>query len=408
MIWINFAWRNFVRNTRKSYFNLLIVLIGMLACIIAIGYMKATFMLVKEGTIRGGMAHLQIAKQGTFDGYEESPMQFGLSKNEVAQIEIVLRNDANVEFILPRIKFQGLISKGSTSLVFIGDGVSPNQERKLAQNFINTVSGKGLEYAPDGDMYNIVIGSDMARLLGAAVGDNVTLMAVTEFGGINAIDVNVFGISTSGSPEVDKIQLYAPIELAQNLILTEKISRLAIKLTNDEVVSATQTSLSNTISPLVVRNWQQLSPFYDQMISLYVRQFTVFGVIIAIVVVLTMLNAMLMSLYERKREFATMLSIGISPLSVKSSCVYEGVYIGLLASVLGIVIGAGVCELINLAGINMPPPPGRSQGYQLMVLFDMKATALVCAILVGLCAIAAWLAASKINNMTIVEAINHA
>jgi len=408
MIWLNLAWRNFVRNTRKSYFNLLIILVGTIACIIATGYMKATFLLVKEGTIRGGMAHLQIATEGTFNGYEESPLQFGLNADDVTHVKDVLNQRDDVELILPRIKFQGLISKGSTSLVFIGEGIAPVQERKLAQNFINTVSGKGLEYAPSSDIYNVVIGSEMARLLGATVGDNVTIMSITEFGGINAIDVTVYGISSSGSPEMDKIQLYAPIELTQSLILTDKVSRMAIKLIDGSDTIAIQQELAQQLPNLTIKNWQQLSPFYDQMISLYTRQFSVFGVIIALVVILTMLNAMLMSLYERKRELATMASMGIAQHSIKLSCIYEGIFIGLLASLLGITIGLGACELINILGIDMPPPPGRSQGYQLMVLFDHQAAAFICGISIALCAFSAWLASARISKMKIVEAINHA
>mgnify|MGYP000439306790 CR=1 FL=1 len=125
MIWFILAWRNFIRNTRKSYFTLLIILVGTLAAIIAIGYMKATFMLVKEGTIKGGLGHIQIAKKDTFDGFEEAALQHGISATEANKIEDILTQHSNVQLILPRIKFQGLISRGNTSLVFIGEG-APN------------------------------------------------------------------------------------------------------------------------------------------------------------------------------------------------------------------------------------------------------------------------------------------
>jgi len=408
MIWLTFAWRNFVRNTRKSYFNLLIILVGTIASIIATGYMNATFMLVKEGTIRGGTAHLQIATEQSFDGYEESPLQHGLSASNITDIREALAQYVNVKLVLPRIKFQGLISNGGTSLVFLGEGISPSQERKLAQNFINTISGKGLEYAPSSDIYNVVIGSEMARLLGANVGDSVTLMSVTEFGGLNAIDATVYGISSSGSPEMDKISLYAPIELAQSLVLTDKVSRIAVQLEDDTNLLTFQKEIANTLPQLTVRNWQELAPFYEQMISLYSRQFAVLGFIIALVVVLTMLNAMLMSLYERKRELATMASMGIDQSAIKRSCVYEGIFIGCLASALGVLLGMVCCELINLMNIDMPPPPGRSQGYKLLVIFDQQATLYICAIAISLCAFSAWLASSRISKMKIVEAINHA
>lgn len=408
MIWFILAWRNFIRNTRKSYFTLLIILVGTLAAIIAIGYMKATFMLVKEGTIKGGLGHIQIAKKDTFDGFEEAALQHGISATEANKIEDILTQHSNVQLILPRIKFQGLISRGNTSLVFIGEGIEAKKERQLAQAFVDTVDGKGLEYANKDDIYNIVIGSELARLLDVSVGDDVTLMTVTTYGGINAVDVTVFGISNSGSPELDRLQVKAPLQLAQSLLLTDKISRFAIKLTSDENLAATKQSLEQQLPQLTVRTWQQLSPFYDQMISLYSRQFSVFGVIICLVIVLTVLNAMLMNLYDRKQELATMVSIGISQFSVKLSCVIEGIFIGIFASIVSIAVGYGLCELINQANIAMPPPPGRTQGYQLLVLFDFPAATLIMLISSLLCAFSAWLASSRISKMNLVEAINNA
>ena len=120
MIWVTLAWRNFLRNTRKSYFTLLIILVGALAAVIAVGYMKATFMAVKEGTIRGGVGHLQIAENEAFDGYEEFPLQYGLNVENHKKISSVLKQYEQVELMLPRLRFQGLISRGDISMVFMG------------------------------------------------------------------------------------------------------------------------------------------------------------------------------------------------------------------------------------------------------------------------------------------------
>ena len=406
MIWITLAWRNFLRNTRKSYFTLLIILVGALAAVVAVGYMKATFMLVKEGTIRGGVGHLQIAENAAFDGYEAFPLQNGLDVESHKKISDMLKQHEQVELVLPRLKFQGLISRGDISMVFMGEGILPKQERRLAQGFINTVQGRGLEYADADDIYQVVIGSELARFLGVNIGDTVTLMAVTGYGGINAVDASVFGISSSGNPELDRLQLYTPLELAQSLILTDKVSRLVVKLHDTDEVGSLQTELQRQLPDFGVRNWRELSPFYEQMVSLYARQFSVFGVIMGLVIILTMLNSILMSLYERKGELATLASMGTPAAAIKTSYVFEGMFVGTVACMLGIFIGFGLTELINASGIEMPPPPGRTEGYRLLILFDSFAALVILAATLLLCALSSWLASHRIGKMKIVEAIN--
>lgn len=406
MIWLTLAWRNFIRNTRKSYFTLLIIVVGTVACAIGLAYISATFMLVKEGTIRGGVGHLQIASSDWFDGHEESTLEHGLAPELTRRIEKFSAEHPDIKLAMPRIRFQGLISHGDTSLVFIGDAVKAKLERQLSQSFVSTTEGQGLEYLTPEQVYYVVIGSELARLLGVSPGDDITLMAVTVHGGINAVDATVSGISSSGNPDIDKMQLYAPLELAQSLLLTNKVSKFVLFLQEPQAIPDVQAALTADFPQLTVRTWQQLSPFYEQMVALYSRQFIVFGVIIGMVVALTTGNAMLMSLFDRKQELATMSSMGLPEAGIRISYLFESALLGISAGAIGLLLSVAVCELINLASITMPPPPGRSEGYTLMVLFDVGPSLLLWAGVILLCVIAAAFATNRVNKLQLVEAIN--
>lgn len=406
MIWLTLAWRNFIRNTRKSYFTLLIIVIGTVACSVGIAYINATFLLVKEGTIRGGVGHLQVATPDYFDSFEESTLENGMSLTQSEQILSRLQRHDAVDIVTPRIAFQGLISHGDTSLVFVGDAVEAKKERRLSQAFVSTVKGQGLEYLASDDIYHAVIGSELARLLGVAPGDSVTLMAVTTLGGLNAIDVTIQGISKTGSPEIDKMQLTVPLKMAQELLLTDKVSRYVVLLNNESEISNVQTLLSEATPELTTRTWQQLSPFYGQMVALYTRQFLVFGVIMGLVVTLTMGNAMLMNLFDRKRELATMASMGLPQYGIRASYLLEAAILGLSAGALGLMVSYFSSMGINALSIDMPPPPGRSEGYQLFVLFDLYSSTFLLLAVAVLCVVAAWFATSRISKISLLEAIN--
>ncbi len=406
MIWFLLAWRNFIRNLPRSGFIILVIIVGATAALIASSYINATYVLVKEGTIRGGIGHLQIALPAEFDGFETTSAQHGLGKKQLDEILPLVENVNGVALALPRLKFQGLISKGDTSLVFIGEGVQPKSERQLAGHFVNIVAGHGLEYAEPSNIYQVVVGSELARLLNANVGDDISLMAVTSYGGMNALDATIIGISSSGSTEMDRLQLYAPLELAQQLILTDKISRLVLKLDATEHTVAVQAQLQQALPSLAVRNWQQLSPFYDQMVALYSRQFLVFGVILALVVLLTVLNSVMMAIYERKTELATLASLGIPPRQIQSSSIYEALLLGFFACTLAMGLGYILILVINAAGIEMPPPPGRNQGYQLLLLFRTVDTIWIVLSGTLLSAMAAWWASRRIGRFNITEVIH--
>jgi putative ABC transport system permease protein len=406
MIWFLLAWRNFLRNLNRSGFIILVIMVGAIATLIASSYINATYLLVKEGTIRGGVGHLQLALPDEFDGFEATSAQHGLTKQQLESTTSVLHRNAEIELVLPRLKFQGLISKGDNSLVFIGEGIQPKAERRLAGGFISIVAGQGLEYADPADPYQLVIGVELARLLDVKVGDAVSLMAVTSFGGVNALDATVMGISSSGSADMDRLQLYAPLELAQQLILTDKVSRLVLKLSDTNQTVAVQQQLQDLLPDLAVRNWQQLSPFYDQMVALYSRQFLVFGVILALVVLLTVLNSVMMAIFERKTELATLASLGIPPEKIQYSSIYEAVMLGFFACSAGAVLGYLLIILINAAGIQMPPPPGRNQGYQLLMLFRISDAYWVVFSGTVLSAFAAWWASRKISRFNITEVLH--
>ena len=407
MIWFLIAWRNFTRTLRRSVFTVSIVAIGAIAALVTLGYIKATFLLIKEGVIHGGVGHFQIAHQGEFDGYAEFPLQHGLTGEEVKQIVRAVSEQPTVKQLIPRLYFQGLLSSGERSLIFVGQGIDAKAERKLSQALTNTVAGHGLEYEKDDNPYKIVIGIDLARQLGLEPGSTATLMGVTIHGGLNAVDTEVVGLADSGNTETNKLLLYTPMELAQNFLLTDKISRLVVQLENTADLSRTITHLAPKLANFALRDWRELTPFYGQLFGLYVRQFSVLGIILAIVVILTMSNSIAMSFYERKKAIATLSSIGLPTSSIRLSFLYQGGLLSLFSSVVGVVVAYVIIGLLNSAQIEMPPPPGGNTGYPLTLAFDSFYAAWILCLSTFLGAVTGWITAYRITASNLVESLRY-
>lgn len=407
MIWLEIAWRNLWRNPSRSVFAVLVACTGVTAVLLSLGYMLSAFHAVREGTIHGGLGHLQVAHPEEFGGYSDRPMQHGLEPGAVSLVTAVLARLEGGAIMLPRLEFQGVASSGDRSVIFVGEGVEPNEERRLNRHFVLITAGAGLERTED-VAHRAVIGEEMARLLGVELGDSITLMAPTAESGLNAVDADVVGLVTTGNPVLDRTRVVVPLALAQSLVRTERVSRLVLGLEATGDTERVQQALAPQLAGLQVRSWSELAVFYHQLVDLYARQFAVLGVIIFVVVVLTFSNTILMGVLERTREIGTLLALGIDRRNIRLQFVLEGLLLGTLGSLAGGTVSAILVFGINALRIPMPPPPGQTLGYPLHFMFDLPAAFAVGVVCIGLGALSAFLASRRVSGTRPLQALNHA
>ena len=401
---IAMAFRNVLRNFRRSSFAAATIAIGGLALIAFVGYMLATFSAIRESTIRGGVGHFQIARQGQFDGYAEKPLQFGLDAAEQDAVSSNLERDTRVRRVVPRLNFGGLISNGDQTLTFQGVGVQPNIEQQAFGSFQVISSGHRLN-SDIARANEVLLGKEMARRLGVKPGDQVTLMTSTVKGALNAIDVTVAGLVATGNPDSELYLLQIPIAAAQELLRTNKISLFAVLLQNNSESLVAMPILPRSASQWEVREWRQLVPVYDQVVALYRNQFVVFGSIIALVVFLSVGTTTLTSIFERSREIGTLRAMGISESNVRLMFSLEGLILGFGGSVAAGSASFLIINVVNKLRITMPPPPGRNVGAVLHLEWDWVVAAEILTFLIFLCGAASWIISRRVARMQIVSAL---
>jgi putative ABC transport system permease protein len=404
--WIQIALRNVWRNRRRSFFLAGTVAIGAMALLMFIAYIAATAEGLRESIIRGGTGHLQIAKIGHFDGFEEQQLQFGLSVEDRVKVQTILQKDKRVKRIVARLSFGGLVSNGQRTLTFQGSGTQPDRERQAFGIFQKIKQGEPLSADAD-QSYSAVLGQEMARRLGVQVGDTITVMTSTVFGSINAIDLQVAGTLSTGNPEADLYTLQLPLTTAQELLRTQKISRLAVLLTDTQDTEAVSADLQQQLSGLAeIKTWQQLVPTFAQVVTLYRNQFIVFGFIIGVVVFLGVSTMTLTNIFERSREIGTMRAIGIATTRIRLLLTVEGLLQGVIG-VLGGWLLAAVCSwLINTIGVTLPPPPGRNVGVLLRLLWVSEYASPILLILPMIAMLAAFFISRRISRMPVVQALH--
>ncbi|MDZ7922926.1 MAG: hypothetical protein U5M23_02485 [Marinagarivorans sp.] len=96
--------------------------------------------------------------------------------------------------VLPRINLSGLVSNGEKTAIFLGLGVEAS-EFQVKGPFLNMLAGSPLSGVTSDDAVpEVVLAQGLAHSMKAKVGDNITLMATTTDGALNAFDFVVKGL----------------------------------------------------------------------------------------------------------------------------------------------------------------------------------------------------------------------
>jgi len=413
-IWqpLKLAWRNVWRNRRRSVLSLGVIAIAIFAITAIAGFGLFTYQSLQQAAVRSN-GELLLSRPGYLTEQEDTPLAQGLTDSKVLTQQLLAQDE--VKQVEPKVLFSGLISNGQKSAIYLGEGVQPSLF-DLQGPMLTVTHGHAL-LRQDSPRFNldepqIMLATDLAQSLKLKVGDWVTLMSTTSSGALNALDVKVCAIFSTGVPELDKRQLYVSLTTAQSLLVSDKVSTLSVYLQHS---SATETMatwvtqhLSSAQQTLEVIPWYQSAFFYLKVRSLYDRIFGVIGIILTLVVFAALFNTLTMSVTERTSEIGTLAAMGAWPREIIAGFIREAALLSLLGALLGGVFTATLSFGLLALDIQMPPPPGRTQGYPLTILFSTDIWLLSSLVVLLVCVFAAWLAARSGTKKPITEALNYA
>ncbi|HNI74395.1 MAG TPA: ABC transporter permease, partial [Accumulibacter sp.] len=345
------AFRNVVRQRRRSGMAILAVAFGIITLLLAGGFIEWTLMGMREWTIGSRLGHIQVARPGYFQLGQSDPFAYLLAQDSADRAG--LEKIDGVKIVGARLAFGGLISHGEATISFLGEGVEPDKEVLLSSTLFIT-KGQGLSTS---DAKGIIIGAGLAANLGVDVGDQVVLMANTPAGGVSAAECHVLGLFSTVSKAYDDAAVRLPISTAQSLLKVGGSHLWVMLLDKTEDTSAVLAKLRDSFAgrSLEFVPWNDLADFYNKTVTLFRKQVGVIKVIIAIIIVLSISNTLMMNVVERTGEIGTALAVGITRSKIMRSFVLEGVLLGVGGGLIGMLIGAVAAHIISLIGIPMPP-----------------------------------------------------
>ena len=415
------AFRNLFRNQRRTLFTLLIATSGFAAMSVAVGFYSYSLYGLQELTIRGGFSgsggtgHIQIRNADFFKDSESHAMQYGIQNYQ--PLIKKLNSLSEVDYVMPRIEFGGLISNGEKSLPFFGYGVVPEYELALWKGFssVNPSLVGGNEFnSLTGKHCGVILGKKLAHLLKAKKGDTLMLYGATVDGGVNAIDVELVDVIATGISEADKYYLVLNLPMAQRLINTTKISLLSVMFKDRSHLEQSVTKIKKEISEnnhsgnLVIKDWLELGEYYVSVRDLFNIIFLFMGTIIIVIVMLSCWNITNMTVLERIKEIGALRAIGIKTRYITTIFMLENFLISLVGVVVGFALQFIISTGINRLLIPMPPIPGMNKGYFLQVYTYTEYHPLFALTVVIALTLSGLSAFFTIRKLSIIESLDHA
>jgi putative ABC transport system permease protein len=402
---ISLALRNLFRHKKRTAIALGAISFGVIAMLLAGGFTEWIFWGMREGAIQSRLGHIQMTRPGYLEAGSADPFAYLLP--DQLDDEIKLEDVREVRIVSKRLNFSGLISHDNVTVGFIGEGVEPEKDAELSKLLL-IVAGQGLS---SDDPNGLLLGKGLADTLGVTVGDAVVLLATTASGGLNGVDGTVRGLFQTATKAFDDAALRLPIDTAKQLLRVSGSHTWVILLDKTEhtgkVMQELQSRYPVADTQLKFTPWYSLADFYNKTVKLFSRQMHIVRLIIALIIILSISNTLVMSVLERTGEIGTLMAIGFKRRKILQQFVSEGLLLGVIGGLIGAGMGVALAKLISAIGIPMPPPPGMDVEFtgEILVTWSLTGGAVTLAVITSLFASVypAW----KASRMEIVDALRH-
>jgi putative ABC transport system permease protein len=339
-VWWHLGWRNIGRNRRRSLITAAGLAVGYFSVVVLVGWFDGLVVeMVENGTgILTGQLQVHAAKYLPDRSVYETIG--GDSGTDVAAMVRKVEEDPAVTAAAPRVYGGGLVSAGDATVAAAFMGVDPELEPRVSRLIRSLSAGR----APRAGAHEILIGAEMARILGVGPGAEVVVVSPAVDGSLGNDLFLVSGVFTSGLVDLDRTYAMIPIHVLQNLMAmdTNRVHEIAVAVPNPWEAPTVSRRLTDELAyahvPIAVEPWTALRPElveYAQLSSSF--QWILLAIVFGMAI-FGVANTMLMATFERRQEFAVLLALGTSPVGIVRSVLYEAMALGAVGLAAGAVV----------------------------------------------------------------------
>ena len=342
-LFMRVAWRNLWRRRLRTWLSA-----GGLAFAI---FLVSAMVSLQGGSYRGWVDSATRLTTGHFQVQHPRYFNDPTVRHLLPDGRAVARELAAVDGVVgvaPRAEAFVLVAAGERSFGALLLGVDAEAEAALFDLPGRITAG---EYLPQPD--SAYVGQALATNLGLGLGDEIAGLGTTAGGSVAAVVLRVDGIFETGQAELDRSLLQAPLAAVQEAFeLGSGAHRLAINTTDASRVEAVQAALAKTVPPSArLLSWRELLPEVEQSIRLDRIGGDMIYWLLMLVVTMSVVNAFIMTVFERTREFGMLLAVGMQPNAIVGMLLVEATCVWVLGAALGLALAAATLVPLGIVGL---------------------------------------------------------
>ncbi|MBW8184321.1 ABC transporter permease [Shewanella nanhaiensis] len=349
---VKLAWRNLWRNKIRTGIMLASMVFGLMGVVTMMGFLSGMYVSMIDNAIAWQTSHVQVQNKR----YLEDP-----DINEVIVNPAALYSELDrlpqVSAYSARVVADGMVASARANRGIRINGVNVTDEAAVTPIAAHIEQGTWL---PETGRYPVVVSQKTAERLRLSLGSKVVLTFSDVNKDVTGAAFRVRGIYRSPSSSFDDANLYVRQQELSKLAGVEGVHEIAVLLDASqsgdsfdnqgaELVAQALMKVSSTQNQ--IRDWQQVQP----MLATIISQMGVSNGVILLIFVTAMgfgiINIMLMSVFERTREFGVLMAVGMVKSKVFLLILLESCLLGVTGAALGLLGSFAVIALLGQTGI---------------------------------------------------------
>lgn len=354
---LGIAFRNLLRARRRNALAGGTMALGTAALILGSGLADGITRQLTDNLVAVQTGEIMVVKRETgfvpqnspFDAYSEERIP-----NGAAVIEELERRagELRLEQVAPYLHVRGTAIAANRSTPVVVLGIMPDREPELFKA-LPPVRGGVLSASPE-DVY---VGEPAARVLRLSVGDPVSILIQTPEGALNSLDAIVCGIFKKGAPWYNNT-FFVPLSAARRLEDSSGgVTNIKLRTSGSPAgIELARTAVQEIVSRIApgtsVENAEEAGRFSFSIMQANSASLAILSMFLFAAAAVGIVNSMLMSVHERTREIGTIRAMGMRRSGVVRLFLLEGLALGVVAAIAG-VLGGGAMVLY-WAGVGIP------------------------------------------------------